>query len=82
MKEAKNVVVVGGGPTGVETAAEVGSAFPDANITLIHDSNIILSKRVSEACRKKTEEALKNMNIKLILGGYLHHIIDWIRFRI
>lgn len=36
VKTAKKVVFIGGGPTGVEMAAEVKAAYPDKEVTLLH----------------------------------------------
>lgn len=35
IKAAKNIVIVGGGPVGVEMAAEVKEHFPDKQVTIV-----------------------------------------------
>ncbi len=42
IKAAKHVVLVGGGPSGVETAAEVVSAFAGKQVTLVHGGERLL----------------------------------------
>jgi NADH dehydrogenase FAD-containing subunit len=41
---AQRVIVVGGGPTGVETAAEIKAAFPLKPVALLHDKPRLLNR--------------------------------------
>ncbi|PHU00324.1 hypothetical protein BC332_30111 [Capsicum chinense] len=40
IKSAKSILIVGGGPTGVELAAEIAVDFPDKKVTLVHSVNV------------------------------------------
>ncbi len=42
IKAARRVVLVGGGPSGVETAAEIVSAFAGKQVTLVHGGERLL----------------------------------------
>ena len=42
IRRARNVVVAGGGPVGVETAAELRETFPELRVTLVHGASKLL----------------------------------------
>lgn len=44
LRSARSVVIVGGGPIGVETAAELREAMPGVAVTLIHSQRQLLDK--------------------------------------
>ena len=47
IRRARNVVVAGGGPVGVETAAELRETFPELRVTLIHGEPKLLDNAPS-----------------------------------
>lgn len=42
IKSARSVLIVGGGPTGVELAAEIAVDFPDKKVTIVHKGSRLL----------------------------------------
>jgi len=48
VKGARSVVVVGGGPVGVETAAEIRETFPNVAVTLVHNGSKLLDTAPSK----------------------------------
>ncbi|WVW82151.1 hypothetical protein I302_104157 [Kwoniella bestiolae CBS 10118] len=59
LKNAKALVIVGGGPVGIEFAGEVRSAYPDKEITLIHNRSTLLSpisEKKSGSGRKESSD--------------------------
>ncbi|EIW72649.1 hypothetical protein M231_06549 [Tremella mesenterica] len=42
IKQATKVVIIGGGPVGVEMAGEIHDMYPDTSITIIHDGPALL----------------------------------------
>ena len=67
---AKRVVLVGGGPSGVEVAGEIATDFPDKTITLIHGSSILCSPDTTHTFQSRVKQILKQLGVRLILGGY------------
>lgn len=39
---ARSILIVGGGPTGVELAGEIAADFPDKGVTLVHNGSRLL----------------------------------------
>ncbi|MET3762232.1 FAD-dependent oxidoreductase [Sphingomonas sp. UYEF23] len=67
LKAAKHVVIVGGGPVGVEVAAELSETFPDLKITLVHSASKLLDNGPSRFAAW-SEKDLRNRGVKLVLG--------------
>eukprot|EP01091_Cochliopodium_minus_P009933 TRINITY_DN2556_c0_g2_i1.p1 TRINITY_DN2556_c0_g2~~TRINITY_DN2556_c0_g2_i1.p1 ORF type:complete len:230 (-),score=62.06 TRINITY_DN2556_c0_g2_i1:119-808(-) len=42
--ESKNILIIGGGIVGVETAAELVEEFPNKNVTLVHSGNFLMNR--------------------------------------
>lgn len=61
---AKRVVVVGGGPTGVETASELASRWPHVAVTLVAAGGVLPT--VSPAARAHAERALAKMGVDVL----------------
>lgn len=64
---AKKIVVIGGGPVGVELAGEIASQYPDKSTTLIHSSGRILDFLKPKAS-SLAEGQLKSLGVKIILN--------------
>lgn len=67
LKVAKNVLVIGGGFTGVEIAAELISRTKNKQITLVHANNRLLERLPLQAS-KYAEKYLRNHDVKIILN--------------
>lgn len=66
IKAARSIMVVGGGPTGVELAAEIAVDFPEKEITLVHDGPRLL-EFIGPKASDKTLEWLKKKNVEVRL---------------
>lgn len=67
VKQARSLIVVGGGPVGIEIALDAKSEFPSKEITLIHSRDRLAHQyhqRVHDECMRE----LKKSNIRVILG--------------
>eukprot|EP00164_Ancoracysta_twista_P001257 GFYU01001649.1.p1 GENE.GFYU01001649.1~~GFYU01001649.1.p1 ORF type:complete len:375 (-),score=130.38 GFYU01001649.1:97-1221(-) len=71
LKRAKTVVCVGGGPTGIEIAAEIRTEFPDKQVTIVHSGDSLASTQVGAPTKfvKGLEEKVKKLGIKVITNN-------------
>ncbi|KAL0299114.1 UNVERIFIED_CONTAM: Ferroptosis suppressor protein 1 [Sesamum radiatum] len=67
IKSAKSILIVGGGPTGVELAGEIVVDFPDKKVTLVHKGPRLL-EFIGEKAGKKALDWLTSKKVEVILG--------------
>ena len=67
LREASAVVVAGGGPVGVETAAELRETFPNVPVTLVHGGDKLLD-RAPHRFPGWAEKALRLAGVDLVLN--------------
>ncbi|KAL3838153.1 hypothetical protein ACJIZ3_022744 [Penstemon smallii] len=67
IKSANSILIVGGGPTGVELAAEIAVDFPGKKITLVHRGSRLL-EFIGEKAGKKALDWLNSKKVEVILG--------------
>lgn len=69
VKASKNIVVVGGGATGIETAGELGFEYSKngaKDVYFIHSGALPLSENIKESVRKQARAELMKLNVKII----------------
>lgn len=71
IKAANSIVVVGGGPSGVELAGEICVDFPEKKLTLVHDGPRIL-EFIGPKASNKALEWLKSRRVEVLLGQWFH----------
>ncbi|XP_057291756.1 ferroptosis suppressor protein 1-like [Hydractinia symbiolongicarpus] len=77
VKNAKKVVVVGGGATGVETVAEIKTVYPDKEVTLIHATDHLVTDKLTERSQQKLQDIMKNeFKANLLLGEKVENLND------
>ncbi|KAK9733154.1 hypothetical protein RND81_04G047400 [Saponaria officinalis] len=64
---SKSILIIGGGPTGVELAGEIIDQFPEKKITLVHRGSRLLEFIGSKASQKALEW-LTSKKVEVILG--------------
>ncbi len=71
---AERVFVVGGGATGVETAGEVKTAFPNKRVMLVHSKGRLLNRQreVSVRDAEKIKRQLEEKGIEVVLNTQYH----------
>ncbi|KZV55264.1 apoptosis-inducing factor 2 [Dorcoceras hygrometricum] len=67
IKSANSILIVGGGPTGVELAAEIVVDFPDKKVTLVHRGQRLL-EFIGEKAGKKALNWLTSKKVEVILN--------------
>nr|PVU94536.1 hypothetical protein BB561_002475 [Smittium simulii] len=68
LNNAKSVLIIGGGATGVEVCLRLINNFYQKNIAIIHDKDLLLNHDYSESYRKKIQQKLIDSKVKLILN--------------
>ncbi|XP_050369551.1 uncharacterized protein LOC126787697 [Argentina anserina] len=66
IRSANSILIVGGGPTGVELAGEIATDFPDKKITLVHTGSRLL-EFIGPKAGNKTLNWFHSRNVEVIL---------------
>lgn len=67
LRGARSVVVVGAGPVGIETAAEIRETLPHLEVTVVHGAPRVLNNAPGKFSRW-AEKYLRNKGVQLIVG--------------
>ncbi|GAA0170355.1 oxidoreductase [Lithospermum erythrorhizon] len=67
IKSSNSILIVGGGPVGVELAGEISVDFPDKKVSLVHRGPRLL-EFVGEKASKKALKWLNKKNVEVVLG--------------
>lgn len=62
------MAIIGGGPTGVETAAEIAYKYPDKEVVLIHNKDVLVSKNLTDKSQNVIRSTLSEMGVEVVLG--------------
>jgi NADH dehydrogenase FAD-containing subunit len=69
VKGAQKILIVGGGPVGIELAGEIASVYGnEKEVTLVHGEENLLSPKFPIKLSDSLAKQLKDLNVKLILG--------------
>ncbi|CAL8258934.1 unnamed protein product [Lota lota] len=71
IQAASSVLVVGGGATGVEMAAEIKTEFPDKKVVLVHSRIPLADPGLLASVRQQAKEVLLEKGVELVLGQKL-----------
>ena len=65
----QQILIIGGGPVGVELAGEIAQDFPSKEVTLVHSRNTLLEPNLyQEKFYRQTQEELEKLRVKIILN--------------
>ncbi|CAF1159794.1 unnamed protein product [Adineta ricciae] len=71
--KAQQILVIGGGPVGIELCGEIATDFPNKEITLVHGGSTLLQSNVfREEMYTNLQRQLQHMGVKILLN-------DWIK---
>lgn len=71
IKTAQNILVLGGGPAGIEIAADAKAQYPEKTVTLAHSRPTLLNSKFGSRLHSVTVEKLNALGVDLILGERL-----------
>ncbi|KAJ5937009.1 hypothetical protein N7466_003459 [Penicillium verhagenii] len=66
--KAQDIVVVGGGPAGIELAADAKAQFPEKRVTLIHSRATLLNDGFGTKMHLAICEEMDRLGVNLVLG--------------
>ncbi|KAJ5112939.1 hypothetical protein N7456_001473 [Penicillium angulare] len=66
--QGKHIVVIGGGPAGIELAADAKTQFPDKEVTLIHSRETLLNDGFGLKLHHAVCKEMENLGVNLVLG--------------
>jgi len=73
LKKVNEVVIVGGGPIGVELAGEIVTDMSHIKVNLIHGGSRLLDT-INESCSKSALEWLQEKNVNVILNDRVNKV--------
>ncbi|KAH8103898.1 hypothetical protein BXZ70DRAFT_670573 [Cristinia sonorae] len=71
---AKEIVFIGGGALGIETAGEVRDSFPDKKVTIVHGDDQLLNNTYPAKFRKTITQKVLARGVHLVLNDYIDNI--------
>ncbi|XP_061915369.1 apoptosis-inducing factor 2 [Entelurus aequoreus] len=68
IQNADSVLVVGGGSTGVEMAAELKTEYPQKKVVLVHARSVLADVELLNSVRRQAKDVLLEKGVELQLG--------------
>jgi len=69
IEKAHQILIIGGGPVGIELAAEIATDFTSKDVTLVHSQPTLLQPNIyKEKIYTGAQEQLEKLNVKIILN--------------
>ena len=69
VEQSQRILIIGGGPVGIELAGEIGTDYPTKDITLVHSQPTLVQPNIfQEKFYTRAQEQLNQLKIKVILN--------------
>ncbi|KAH8818830.1 hypothetical protein DL96DRAFT_1750120 [Flagelloscypha sp. PMI_526] len=86
IKDAKSIVLVGGGSVGCEFSGEIRDEYPDKPITIVHMGSLLLNDAYPERFRRRVDKSVRERNIDIVYNDAIDEIssfpaLDGVRTR-
>ncbi|KIF77233.1 oxidoreductase [Streptomyces sp. 150FB] len=69
--QARSILVVGGGPSGVELTAQLRQTYPNARLTLAHSGSVLLSSSKSLRLGRRAQAWLEGHGVTVLLDTFV-----------
>ncbi|KAJ8359547.1 hypothetical protein SKAU_G00160720 [Synaphobranchus kaupii] len=76
IQAASSLVVIGGGSTGVEMAAEIKTDYPDKKVVLVHSRIALADPELLPSVRQQAKDVLLKKGVELVLGQKVANLSD------
>ncbi|XP_029927140.1 ferroptosis suppressor protein 1 [Myripristis murdjan] len=76
IQAADSVLVVGGGSTGVEMAAEIKTEYPEKKVVLVHSRIGLADPELLASVRQQAKQVLLDKGVELLLGQKLLNLAE------
>ncbi len=68
IRATQRILIVGGGPVGVEFAGEIIGKYPQKTITLVHTGKTLIGEPFNPKLGQKLLDGLQEMEVQVLLG--------------
>ncbi|RKP36590.1 hypothetical protein BJ085DRAFT_8963, partial [Dimargaris cristalligena] len=68
IRESARVLIIGGGPVGVELAGEIATEYPEKRVILVHNQSKLFLDDYKESFRDRAREELESLGVQVILN--------------
>ncbi|CAF0739959.1 unnamed protein product [Adineta steineri] len=83
IQQAEQILIIGGGPVGIELAGEIATDYPEKDITIVHNQMTLLQpKAFQDKIYVRLQEQLERMKIKIILNDGIELSDDLLRHKL
>ncbi len=67
MKEARKIIIVGGGAVGVQLSTDIKETYPEKEVILVHSRSKMMN-RFHDGLDRLCQERLKELGVEMVLG--------------
>ncbi|KAF5340263.1 hypothetical protein D9611_007913 [Ephemerocybe angulata] len=67
IRAAQKIVIVGGGPVGIETAGEIKDTYPSKEVTIVQGDRLLLNDVYPDKFRVSVQRKLESQGVEIIL---------------
>lgn len=68
IENSQRIAVIGGGPVGVEIAAEIATDFPGKEVIIVHSRDKLLGPQLTKDFHKRLDEILDDLKVTRVLN--------------
>jgi NADH dehydrogenase FAD-containing subunit len=74
IRDAHDIVLVGGGAVSIEYAGEIKDKYPNKKVTIVQKEDLLLNEAYPKSFRKDVAKSMRKRDIDLVLGDYIDNL--------